>query len=226
MLMHHSWHRIMSEEQLIQLIERSESFLIAVQKHVSTLAPVEATRYEVAFDSGLLSLEHAASALTLIGHDFHPSAYALMRPQYESSLRGFWLAYSASETWIEKLSQSLTIESAQRANKVPMPAEMLADLAGSHEAPAFIIEQLKMYSDVTWRALSSFTHGGLHPLARLRAGYPHQLTYDVVRNSNAVTALTAQLLSNLSGDARNMEPVSKFHKDFVDCLPILSGPSN
>jgi hypothetical protein len=116
------------------------------------------------------------------------------------------------------------LESAQRANKIPMPAEMLEELARSTDAPGFIIEQLRMYSDVTWRALSSYTHGGLHPLARLLTGYPPQLTYDVVRNSNAVIALAAQLLSNLSGDARNMAPVSYFHKEFRDCLPIISGP--
>lgn len=216
----------MSEEQLIKLIQRTEMFHEAVGNHVSTLIPVAVTRYKVAFESGLLSLEHATGALVLVGLGVFPPAYALMRPQYETALRGFWLAYSASDTWIAKLSQPLTLENAQRANKLPMPAEMLEDLARSNDAPQPIIEQLKMYSEVTWRALSSYTHGGLHPLARLLTGYPPQLSYDVVRNSNAIIALTAQLLSNLSGDARNMEPVSKFHKEFGDCLPIISAPSS
>jgi hypothetical protein len=42
-----------------------------------------------------------------------------------------------------------------------------------------------------------------------------------VRNSNAVVALDAQLLSILSGDPEGMEPVRRFHKEFADCLPIL-----
>ena len=211
-----------SEEKLLTLIERSGLFHDAVQEHVSTLAPVQGARYGVAFQSGLLSLEHATGALVLIGHGCFPSGYALMRPQYESLLRGFWTTYSASDAWIEKLTQSLTVESANRANKIPMPAEMLVDLAGCSAAPGPIIEQLKLYSEVTWKALSSFTHGGLHPLARVLTGYPAQLTYDVVRNSNAVIALTCQLLSNLSGDTRNMEAVRRFHQEFDDCLPIIT----
>lgn len=52
-------------------------------------------------------------------------------------------------------------------------------------------------------------------------GYPAQLTYDVIRNSNAVVALAMQLVSILSGDPHNMEPVRKFHVEYSDCLPIL-----
>lgn len=69
--------------------------------------------------------------------------------------------------------------------------------------------------------MNSYAHGGLHPLARTVTGYPEELTYDVVRNSNAVVALTTQLASILSGDSRNMDPVRRFHVEFADCLPVL-----
>ena len=210
------------EEELTALLNRTRAFQEAVHAHVSDLIPVEKRRYLVAFQAGLLSLEHANGALVLIGQGLFPSAYSLMRPQYESLVRGIWLLHVASETWVEKLGEPLTLESAKRANEGLMLAEVLKELERSSNAPGPIVELLKEYRDVTWKALNSYAHGGLHPLSRTLAGYPAQLTYDVVRNSNAVVALATQLVSILSGDPRNMEPVRRFHVEYSDCLPILS----
>ena len=212
----------MSEEKLSALIDRTSLFHEAVQEHVNNLIPAEGQRCLVAFQAGVLSLEHATGALMLISQGFFPSAYTLMRPQYESLVRGIWLLHVASDAWVEKLSEPLTVESAKRANEGPMLAEMLKQLESSDTAPTLIVEQLKEYRDVTWKGMSSYTHGGLHPLSRVLTGYPAQLTYDMVRNSNAVVCLTAQLVSILSGDRHAMEPVRRFHTDFSDCIPILS----
>ena len=57
---------------------------------------------------------------------------------------------------------------------------------------------------------------------RTLAGYPAQPTYDVVRISNAVLAMTAQFASILSGDRRNMEPVCRCYTEFADLVPIVS----
>ena len=211
-----------SEERLITLLGRTAQFHEAVHAHIGNLVPAEGTRYLTAFRAVLLSLEHASGAYVLIGQGLFPSAYVLLRPQYECLVRGIWLLYAASDAWVEKLSEPLTLENAKRANEGPMLAEMLKQLESNPSSPAPIVEQLKQYRDVTWRALSSYSHGGLHPLSRTLTGYPAQLTYDAVRNSNAVLALTTQLASILSGDPINMAPVRRFHIEFADCLPILS----
>jgi hypothetical protein len=212
----------LSTERLNTLLERTAQLHEAVHTHIGNLIPAEGTRHLVAFHAGLLSLEHASGAFVLIGQGFFPSAYALMRPQYECLVRGIWLLHAASDTWVEKLAEPLTLESAKRANEGPMLAEMLKQLENSPNSPGPIVEQLKQYREATWKAMNSYAHGGLHPLARSLTGYPEQLTYDVVRNSNAVISLASQLSSILSGDPLNMEPVRRFHIDFADCLPILS----
>ncbi|MDD2882978.1 MAG: hypothetical protein PHQ58_21410 [Rhodoferax sp.] len=211
----------MNDEKLRVLLERSSGFQADVHEFASGLIPADGTRHLVALQSGLLSLEHAAGALVLISQGFYPSAIALMRPQYESLVRGIWLLHTASDTWVEKLSEPLTVESAKRANEGLMLAEMLKEMEISSTAPAPIVEQLKQYRDVTWKAMNSYAHGGLHPLSRTLAGYPAQLTYDVVRNSNAIVALATQLIAILSDDPRNMEHVRRFHVDYSDCMPIL-----
>jgi hypothetical protein len=214
----------MSEQKLDALLKRTATLHEAVQTHVSDLFPVEDRRSTVAFQAGLLSLEHAIAAVALIDIELQASAYALMRPQYESLVRGIWLLYAASDNWVEKLGEPLTMEAAKRANEGPMLADMLKNLEASSTAPQFIVGQLKEFRDVTWKALNSYAHGGLHPLARTATGYPAQLTYDVVRNSNAIVAMTTQLLSVLTGDPSQMEPIRRLHVDFADCLPITSGP--
>lgn len=215
----------MSEEKLIALLARTAAFHEAVLTHASALIPFDDSRSIVAFQAGLLSLEHATGAFALINIELLPSAYALMRPQYESLVRGIWLLHGASDTWVEKLGEPLTLETAKRANEGPMLAEMLKGLEASSTAPQAIVSQLREYRDVTWKALNSYAHGGLHPLARTATGYPAQLTYDVMRNSNAIVALTTQLLSILTGNPVKMEPVRRLHIDFADCLPILNGPN-
>ena len=211
----------MNDEKLRVLLERSGGFQADVREFASGLIPADGTRHLVALQAGLLSLEHAAGALVLISQGFYPSAIALMRPQYESLVRGIWLLHTASDTWVEKLSEPLTVESAKRANEGLMLAEMLMEKSST--APAAIVEQLKQYRDVTWKAMNSYAHGGLHPLSRTLAGYPAELTYDVVRNSNAIVALATQLIAILTGDPRNMEHVRRFHVEYADCLPILNG---
>lgn len=213
---------VLDEEKLLALIDRSISFQEAVLEHVNGVQLVEGLRYLVSFQSGVLSLHHAAGAIVLIKNGLIASAYTLMRPQYESLVRGIWLLHSASDTWVEKLSEPLTVENAKRANEGPMLAEMLKQLESDKDAPAQIVEQLKQYRDVTWKALNSYAHGGIHPLSRTMAGYPPSLTYDVVRNSNAIVALAIQLLTILSGDPREMEAVRRFHVQYSDCLPILN----
>lgn len=62
--------------------------------------------------------------------------------------------------------------------------------------------------------------GGLHPLSRTVTGVPAQLTFDVIRNSNAIVHLACQLGAILTGDARSMDRVRTLTIDFADCLPI------
>jgi hypothetical protein len=212
----------MTDARLNSLLDRTAEFVEAVHAHVATLTPAENARAEVAFQAGLLSLEHGTAAFALIEQRFLPSAYTLMRPQYECLVRGVWLVHAASDTWVDKLGEPLTVQSAKRANEGPMLADMLKELDAAPDSPKPIIAQLKEYRDVAWKAMNSYNHGGIHPLSRVLTGYPPQLTYNVVRSSNAVMGLATQLVSIATGDLSRMGPVRKLHVTYADCLPLLS----
>jgi hypothetical protein len=206
---------------LVTQLTRARQFHGTVTRHVNELAPAEGERFLASFQCGLLSLEHAISAAALIDIGHFASAFALYRPQFESLVRGIWLLHAASDGWVNKLSAPLTIESAKKANEGLGMADMLTALESS-EAPEHIVKQLQLYRDVTWKALNSFTHVGIHPIARTAEGYPEQLVIDSLRNSNALVSLASQLLAISSGDPDNMIPVRRFHVEFADCLPIVS----
>ncbi len=213
-------------EKLKRLIERSFELHDVICENLETFEPADNQRAEIAFDAGVLALEHGAAALELIESGRTSSAFALMRPQFESLVRGIWLSHAASDLWVEKLSQPLTIAAQKQANEGPMVAEMLRQLEASPDAPAQIVGQLKEFRDVSWKALNSFTHGGIHPLTRNTTGYAPKLVYDCLRNSNAVLALTTQLLAVMTDDGANMEFVRHIHVEFADCLPIIHDPSH
>lgn len=211
----------MNDTKLNLLLEQSGRFQADVHEFASSLIPVDGKRYWVARQSGLLSLEHAAGSLALCRLGFYPSAIALMRPQFESLVRGIWLLHTASDLWVEKLSEPLTLESTKRANEGLGLADMLTELEKSGAAPTHIVEQLRQYRDVTWKAMNSYVHGGLHPLSRTLAGYPAELIFHALRNSNAIVALAAQLTAISTGDSPNMEHIRRFHVEHSDCLPII-----
>ncbi|CAN7213479.1 hypothetical protein LJR296_000574 [Cupriavidus necator] len=214
----------MTEEKLRAAIDRTAQLHEAVAAHAASLIPFPEKRFVVSFQAGLLSLDHARGALMLIGNGLGTSALSLLRPQYESLVRGIWLLHAATDNWVDKLSEPLTVESARRANEGPMLAEMLKQLDAS-EAPAQLVEQLRQFKDVSWKALSSYTHGGIHPLARTLTGFPVQLAIDAMRNSNALVCIAAQLTAILTGDPqRNMPAVRRLHVDFADCIPITRQP--
>lgn len=215
----------MTEEKLRNAIVRALQLHNAVAAHVANLIPLPEKRFIVSFHAGLLSLDHARGAVILIDNGLGTSAVSLLRPQYESLVRGIWLLHAATENWVDKLGEPLTVESARRANEGPMLAEMLKQLDAS-DAPAQLVEQLREFKDVSWKAMSSYTHGGIHPLARTLSGFPVQLAIDAMRNANGLVCIAAQLVTILAGDAqRHMPTIRKLHVDFADCVPIVRQPA-
>ena len=211
----------MTEQEFARFLERVAVFHQTVAENVADLDPYPGPRYGLAFQSALLSIEHGSAAYVLIASRFHAPAYTLLRTQVETLVRGIWLMYAASDSWVEKLNQPLTVENAESTKDALMLDKMLKSLRASESAPSALLDQLEACRDVMWKALNSFAHGGFHPLARASVGYPPKLNYDVLRNSNALISLASQLTAIVSGDPENMAPVRALHQEFADCIPIV-----
>jgi hypothetical protein len=210
--------RTISPEKLAHTLDRSIALHQAVTELVDPFEPYPELHFELAFQSALLSMEHASAAMLLMHGEMPASAIALLRPQFESLVRAFWLMYAATETQVEKLSMPLTPETARKGDDLPMLAEMLKRLEAIPEAPAHVVVQLQAYKDITWKALNSYTHGGIHPLSRYVTGYPPQLVFDSLCNSNGILLMTTQLLCMLTGAPENQIQWRKLVDEFTDCV--------
>lgn len=205
------------------LLERTAYFQQDLFTHAESLQPFPEQRLVVAFQSGMLAIEHSDSILRLLISGFHTSAFALVRPQFESLLRGVWLMYAATDEWVLTLSQPISPQTAANDADAPMVGEMLIELKSRAPAHAALIAQLDDFQRQGNKALSNYTHGGLHALSRSAEGFPPQLVFNVLRISNAVTLLTGQMLTILSGNPAHMANWRRLSTAHADCFPIVTG---
>ena len=129
-------------DELAHTLDRSIELHEAVLELTESFEPFPGLHFELAFQSALLSMEHAMASMLLLQSEMEAPGMALLRPQFESLVRAFWLMYSASEAQVEKLSMPLTIETARRGDDLPKLSDMLKRLAATPEAPAHIVAQL------------------------------------------------------------------------------------
>lgn len=203
--------------ELHQLLERSheldETLLnLLLDSHCDSNDRIQASRV-----SCNIAWEHGLSVRTLIASELATTGTAVMRLQFEALVRAIWLAYAASEEDVALVRAPLSKDNEQAARNLPSATEMLRLMNG--KAPDGAVQMLDAFKKVSWHALNSYVHGGLHPLRRQDEGYPVPLLMQVVRNSNALITMTAMLLANTSGDERIAKSVSKVQRVFADCLP-------
>lgn len=165
-----------------------------------------------------LSIQHAVSVQKLI-KSCPASAIALVRPQYESLVRAVWSRHAATESELQRLLAPLSLQSQQAAKKLPGVPEMLVRLEakGPLGAAALLSRVRSRMGD----GLNSYIHGGIHPFARGRDGYPISFLIDMQKNSNAMSFLTMLVLAEVSEDADVVEALPAVHHRFESVLPEL-----
>jgi hypothetical protein len=180
-------------------------------------------RAQTSFGMCSVALEHATSIRALTAMGLATSAIGLMRLQFEALTRAMWLLYAANDAAIKKLMAPLTIESEQAARGLPSASEMIEQIGKrvGMSAPAAAHQMLVQFKDVSWHAMNSFVHGGIHPLRRHAEGFPVALALQILRNSNALSTMTGMTLAVLTGDEAITKPMSHIQREFADCLPDL-----
>lgn len=164
-----------------------------------------------------VSLEHAESLKILLVSGNFTSAVSLLRLQYESLVRGIWALYAATDLQVEKLTADLTDQSAKRADRMPMLAEMLDKLGST--APIEATAPLEEFREYSWKPLSSYIHGGIHAISRHSKGYPESILEQALRASTGLTGVVGIFAAVLSGDQKKVSEMSSLYKEYADCLP-------
>lgn len=215
--------RIPSDDPLAQMLQRSDALHERLDALLGDAEFDGSPRGEAALGMCVISMEHAIALRALMALRLPTSAVSLMRLQFEALTRAMWLLYAASDAAIDKLMAPLTLASEQAAKNLPGASEMIDQIGKriGQGVPPAAHQMLSHFKDVSWHAMNSFVHGGIHPLWRSADGFPVDLALQVLRNSNGLTTMAGMTMAVLTGDEAVAKLISKIQPAFADCLPDL-----
>lgn len=213
-------------DPLEQMLLRSDALHERLNELLDEAEFDGSARGEAALGMCVVAMEHGTALRALMALGLPTSAVSLMRLQFEALIRSMWLIHAASDAAIEKLSAPLTLEAEQAAKNLPSAKEMIDQIGKrvGQGVPAAAHGMLAQFKDVSWTAMNSFVHGGIHPLRRSADGFPVHLALQVLRNSNGLSTMTGMTMAVLTGDDAIAKPMSKIQPAFADCLPDLLKP--
>ena len=87
-------------------------------------------------------------------------------------------------------------------------------------APVGLTAHLAEFNDYSRHALNSYVHSGIHPLRRVREGFPAEMALNLIRISNGLMHMAYRMLAMLMGAQRRMDKVTHLYKQFTDCCPM------
>lgn len=212
----------MTDPALEKLLARSAELEAEILSIVGGTPVYPGDRFLAAMMACGLAIEHAHALRALYTAGCPTSAASMMRLQFEALTRAFWVHWAAPELAVEKLLSPLTTESEQRAKNLPSVSEMIE--AVTKKAPPEASSMLVQFKDVTWGAMNSYVHSGIHPLQRHAEGHPLPLVLQIIQSSNGLLTMTGMLAAILTGDPRCYEPMKEIQMRFRDCLPELIKP--
>lgn len=166
----------------------------------------------------LLCIEHGSVVRSAFEVQAPNSASGVLRLQYEALLRAAWLRWVANSEQIAKLASDLDLASEKAAKNLPGLVDMLHRVEKA--APAGLTAHLVEFNQYSRHALNSYVHSGIHPLRRVRDGFPAEMAFTLVRMSNGFMHMAYRLLAVLSGSQRRMDRVTHLYKEFNDCCPM------
>jgi hypothetical protein len=167
-----------------------------------------------------VALEHAHSLQSLMEIGNFTSAFSILRLQFDALTRSVWLLWGATDSKVERIMQDLTNDTANADNGLPSHVDMIKQIEKS--APAEATRLLKEFREVTWKASSSFVHGGIHAMKRHSEGYPVILVKQIIISSNGLIMVTAVHLATLTGNEHVTNDIIRIRDKYRDVLPKLN----
>ncbi|MFT7775355.1 DUF6988 family protein [Roseateles sp.] len=175
-------------------------------------------RISASVSAACVALEHGRALRVLVAQGLPTAALSLLRLQHEALTRAVWLLYAATDLAVDKLAAPLSKETEAAANKLPMLAEMLKQLADKPAAAQPLLG-LQAFKDNNAAALNSFVHGGIHALHRHAQGFPEPLVIGALRNCSGLLLMTGMMLAVLAGSQPMVRRFSRLQVEFAADLP-------
>lgn len=206
----------MTHTELDSLLHRSEELHELLDSLVVFKDLALDQRSVIVLAQAGFSMQLARSQRILIGRELDASAMALVRVQFESTLRAIWLASSATSEQLQKYLEVGTDGDLKNANQGPTVDDMLASVA---RGPApHMASTLKALKTATWRAMNHYNHGSLLAAAHSASDRQPQQLANALLNSNGMLVMAANA-SLVASAHRPTADLAEVIGQFADCLP-------
>jgi hypothetical protein len=138
--------------------------------------------------------DHQLAITSLIEQGLYSSAFALIRPLFESYVRGLWLAHCASDKELDAFS------------KGGEPPGITKLLAAIEALPSFADGRLSNIKAQSWNAMCEFTHTGSLQVQRwntessIEQNYPPEELIEALSFSGAIALLSGIGMATLAAN--------------------------
>ena len=168
-------------------LRRATELTNLLSKKLYNLSITDNLRNRLAGACFAITQEHQHAIVILLNQDrpFHSSAFALIRPVFESYIRGLWLSHCATDSQLEAFSQD---------KKLPDTASLVTAV---EKAGDFDGKQLSTIYAKHWSSFCSYTHTGSLQVQRwntakaIEPGYTDEEVREVIEFSGAIAMLSA-----------------------------------
>jgi hypothetical protein len=175
-------------------------------------------RLQISRALAIASLQLAASTRVLCKQSLVLGSATVLRSQFEAVVRSAWALHCATDTQIEKLSLTLSIESQQANKNIPHVSIMLDGLEKNARLHPLCVS-LREFKDSSWHALNSFVHVGIHAVHWAERLPEPKLLDQVFRSSNGLAIVAFQALAVLTGQPTLQRDVIAACASYASCLP-------
>ena len=178
------------------LQERVVSSLLLVEWLIKNLDGIEIKNDQQSILAGSLydiTIEHFFGIVKLIETKVYGSAFALLRVQFESFVRGRWIKDQASHEQLEKFIKK---------DKISQSFDELITAIESH--PTSSNKNLSNLKNHSWTALNSYTHSGMLQLERrvkrnlFSPNYSDDEIIEVLKTAGTLALFALQEISKIA----------------------------
>lgn len=168
-----------------KVINQSGEWLNACNELLGEQSFTGTTKSRIAAALLHLAIEHHGSIHLLVGNHQYGSAFALLRPQFETYVRGVWFLRCASEEQIEEFI---------KVDKLPKIRSLLEDI---QKVPGYEEGTLKAVKERVWNELCGYTHGGYVHVAyrntenEIASNYEEQHIVGLLSTACAITLMAS-----------------------------------
>lgn len=177
-------------------LARSHELAAWIERQVDGLPGPALLRNRLASPCFIVVQEHHQAIVLLLAqrHPFHASAFALVRPVYESLVRGVWLWQCASEAELQAFS---------KGDRPPSTPTMLKAV---EKTPSYAGGQLSAVYSRSWETMCAYTHTGAQQIQRwntsdlIAANYSDEEVNEVLCFTGTFALLSTLGLATIAAD--------------------------